>query len=335
MKIAVFSTKTYDEEFLQDANQHFGHELLFFEARLQGVTARLAEGCEGVCVFVNDHLDADVLRALSEHGTRLIALRCSGFNNVDLVEAERLGMTVARVPTYSPHAVAEHTVGLMLALDRRLYKAYNRVREGNFNLEGLLGGELFGRTAGIIGTGKIGAIVAKILNGFECRLLVYDVTHNPDVESLGARYVDLDELCRESDIITLHCPLVPGTYRIINEDSLAQMKDGVMLINTSRGKLIDTEAAIRAMKSGKIGALGLDVYEEEADMFFEDLSAQVLQDDVFARMLTFPNAIITGHQAFFTRPALESIARQTLQNATAFEQGRRPPGHVTAELVRG
>jgi len=335
MNTAVFSTKPYDEEYLRAAAVPAGHELVFFEPRLTGLTVRLAEGFSAVCAFVNDHLDAGVLAELRRQGTQLIAMRCAGYNNVDLAEARRLGMTVARVPAYSPHAVAEHTVALMLALERKLYKAYNRVREGNFALDGLLGCELHGRTAGIVGTGKIGAIVARILAGFGCRLLAYDVARNPEVEALGGRYVDLDELCRESDAITLHCPLVPGTYRIINEDTLRQMKPGVMLINTSRGKLIDSEAVVRALKSGKIGALGLDVYEEEADLFFEDLSSEVLQDDVFARMLTFPNVFITGHQAFFTRSALAAIAAQTIANITAFAAGQTPPGAVSLEMVKG
>lgn len=336
MKIAVFSSKSYDEEFLRAAAQGSDIELVFFETRLNGSTAPLARGCRAVCVFVNDHVDEPALSVLHEMGVGLVALRCSGYNNVDLAAAERLGVVVARVPAYSPHAVAELTVALMLSLDRKLHKAYNRVREGNFNLEGLLGAELFRRTVGVIGTGKIGAIVAKILAGFECRLLAYDLVRNSEVEALGARYVALDDLCRESDIITLHCPLTPGTYRIINEDSLSLTKPGVMLINTSRGKLVDTEAVIRGLKSGHIGAVGLDVYEEEEELFFEDLSNQVIQDDVFARMLTFPNVIITGHQGYFTRPALEAIARQTVENIAEFARGETPPGVVeTASGRRG
>lgn len=276
-----------------------------------------------------------MLLALSKRGTRLIAMRCAGFNNVDLPSAEELGLTVARVPAYSPQAVAEHTVALILALGRRLHKAYNRVREGNFALDGLLGLELGGRTVGIIGTGRIGSIVARILTGFGCGLLAYDVARNAEVEALGARYVPLDELFAQSDVITLHCPLVPDTYHLISDEALARMKQGVVLINTSRGKLVDTEAAVRGLKSGKIGSLGLDVYEEEADLFFEDLSDRVIQDDVFSRMLTFPNVIITGHQAFFTHKAMQAIAEETLENITAFEQRRPPPGLITAAMVRG
>lgn len=334
MKTAVFSTKSYDRQFLEEANRQAGHELVFFEPRLTGQTCPLADGFPAVCVFVNDQLDAAVLLTLSRQGTRLIALRCAGFNNVDLRSAEQLNLTVARVPAYSPRAVAEHTLGLILALGRKLHKAYNRVREGNFALEGLLGFELNGKTAGIIGTGKIGTAVAKLLAGFDCRVLAYDVVENPEVKAMGAEYVTLDELFGRCDVITLHCPLVPDTFRLINDEALAKMKHGVVLINTSRGKLIDTRAVVRALKSGKIGSLGLDVYEEEADLFYEDLSDRVIQDDVFSRMLTFPNVIITGHQAFFTQSAMRAIAEETLANVTAFERGQPPPGLITAEKMR-
>jgi D-lactate dehydrogenase len=335
MKVAVFSSKSYIQEYFDWANRKIGHDLVYFEPRLTDLTTPLADGFPAVCTFVNDFLDARILLSLARQGTKLIALRCAGFNQVDLDSAEQLGLTVARVPAYSPHAVAEHTIGLILALCRHLHKAYNRVREGNFALEGLLGIELYGRTAGIIGTGKIGTIVAKILAGFGCKLLGYDVMKNPEAEAAGLKYVALDELFSQSDIITLHCPLMPSTYNLIGDESLARMKRGVVLVNTSRGKLIDTKAAIRALKSGKIGALGLDVYEEEADLFFEDLSNRVIQDDVFSRMLTFPNVIITGHQAFFTDTALRAIAEDTLANITAFEQNQTPPGLIRAEMVRG
>jgi len=330
MKVAVFSTKSYDREFLRAANEEVGHELTFYEPRLTDQTCRLAEGFPAICAFVNDRLDASVLLTLAKQSTRLAALRCAGFNNVDLRAAEQLEITVTRVPAYSPHAVAEHTVGLILALARKLHKAYNRVREGNFALEGLLGFDLHRRTVGIIGTGKIGTIVARILAGFGCRLLAYDVARNDEVEAFGARYVATDELFAESDVITLHCPLVPATHHLIDEEALVRMKRGAMLINTSRGALVDTEAVVRALKSGKLGSLGLDVYEEEADLFFEDLSDRVIQDDVFSRMLTFPNVIVTGHQAFFTRHAMEAIAKETLENVTAFERGETPPGLITA-----
>ena len=293
MRVALFSTKPYDQVFFRAANASAGHELVFFEPRLASETCLLAAGFPAVCTFVNDTLDAHVLLTLMKQGTRLIALRCAGFNNVDLEVAEHLGLTVARVPAYSPHAVAEHTIALILALERKIHKAYNRVREGNFALDGLMGMELHDRTAGVIGTGRIGAIVARILLGFGCEVLAYDVFQNADLLSGGVSYVPLDDLFRRSDIITLHCPLQPETFHLVNEDSLALMKRGVLLVNTSRGPLLDSRAAVRALKSGKLSALGLDVYEEEGDLFFEDLSNRVIQDDVLSRMLTFPNVIIT------------------------------------------
>jgi len=321
MKVAVFSQKPYDREFLQTANASHHHELEFFEAHLSLSTAPLAKGFPAVCAFVNDCLDAAVLETLAANGTRLIALRCAGFNNVDLAAADRLGVTVARVPAYSPYAVAEHTVGLMLTLNRKIHRAFNRVREGNFALDGLLGFDLHGKTVGIVGTGKIGLCVARILHGFGCHLLAYDPYPNPACEELGVEFVDLAELLRRSSVITLHSPLTRETHHVINAEAIAQMQDGVMLINTSRGGLVDTPAVIEALKSGKIGYLGLDVYEEEADLFFEDLSQQPIQDDVFSRLLVFPNVLITGHQAFFTREALGNIADTTLDNITAFETG--------------
>lgn len=329
MKTAVFSTKPYDKQFLQAACvQPDAHELVFFEPRLTRETVPLAAGFRAVCAFVNDVLDAVTLAQLAELGVRLIALRCAGFNHVDLHAAQRHGLCVVRVPAYSPHAVAEHTVGLMLALNRKLHKAYARVRDGNFSLEGLLGWDLYGQTAGVVGTGRIGCVVARILHGFGLRVLAHDLAPSQELRDLGVRYVPLDELLRESDIVTLHCPLVPETHHLINAEALRQMKPGVMLINTSRGPLIDTQAVIQALKSGHIGSLGLDVYEEEADLFFEDLSNQVIQDDVFTRLLTFPNVLITAHQAFFTRNALESIARQTLRNLSCFERGEPFDPHV-------
>lgn len=321
MRVAVFSTKPYDQQFLLAANAAHGHELVFFEPRLTPETSPLAAGFPAVCAFVNDQLNAPVLRALARHGTKLIALRSAGFNHVDLPAARELGLTVVRVPAYSPYAVAEHTVGLMLALNRKIHRAYARVREGNFSLDGLLGFDLHGKTVGIVGTGKIGAVVARILAGFGCNLLAYDLVPNPECEALGTRYVPLPALFAQSDIITLHCPLTPETYHLVNAPALHQMKSGVMLVNTGRGALIDTRAIIYALKSGKLGSLGLDVYEEEAGLFFEDLSAQVIQDDVFARLLTFPNVLITGHQGFFTREALANIGETTLANITEFERG--------------
>jgi D-lactate dehydrogenase len=319
MKIAVFSSKQYDRASLDHANGG-RHQLRYLEPHLDPATAPLARGHDTVCVFVNDKLDAVVLDALKEHGVRLIALRCAGFNNVDIGAAQRLGIAVVRVPAYSPHAVAEHTIALILALNRKLHRAYNRVREGNFALEGLLGFDLNGRTAGVIGTGKIGAVAARILRGFGCEVLAFDPWPDEECRSLGVDYVALDDLLARSDIVTLHCPLTPENHHLINAAALAQMKPGVMLINTSRGGLLDTRAVIDALKSGKLGHVGLDVYEEEGEMFFEDLSSTILRDDIFTRLLTFPNVIITGHQGFFTREALANIAATTIANISEFEE---------------
>lgn len=321
MKVAVFSAKNYDREFLDAANGS-RHELHFFEPQLNLETAALAAGFGAVCIFVNDHLDATVLERLADGGTRLIALRCAGYNNVDLKAAAQHTLTIVRVPGYSPHAVAEHTVGLMLALNRKLHRAYNRVREGNFSLEGLLGFDLHGKTAGIIGTGKIGRVVGQILAGFGCRILAVDPFPNEICRSLGARYLSLDELLAQSDIITLHCPLTPENKYMIDASALRKMRDGVMLINTSRGALLNTVAVIDALKSGRVSYLGLDVYEEEEHIFFEDRSGLIISDDVFSRLLTFPNVIVTGHQAFFTREAVENIAATTIGNITSFENGQ-------------
>lgn len=320
MKVAVFNTKTYDQQFLEEANQTYQHELVFLEPRLTLNTYTLAENYPAVCVFVHDELDAEVLIRLSQQGTKLIALRCAGFNNVDIVAAEDLGFTVVRVPAYSPYAVAEHTVALILALNRKIHRAYARVREANFALEGLLGFDLRGKTLGVIGTGKIGRIVLEIMKGFGCHLLAYDVFPNGEITAMGAAYVDLPTLLSESDIVSLHCPLTPETYHLIDSQAMAKMKKGVMLINTSRGALVDTSAAIEAIKNDQLGYLGLDVYEEEDGLFFEDLSNRVIKDDVFSRLLTFPNVIVTGHQAFFTENALHNIADTTLANISEFEK---------------
>lgn len=328
MKIALFSTKPYDREFLSSANAS-RHELHFFEPHLSEQTAGLAAGFQAVCVFVNDNVDARVVDKLDSLGVRLIALRCAGYNNVDLKAAAKRGLTVVRVPGYSPYAVAEHAVGLMLALNRKLHRAYNRVREGNFALDGLLGFDVHGKTAGIIGTGKIGTVVAKILIGFGCEVLAFDPVPNETCRSSGVQYVNLEDLLAQSDIVSLHCPLTPENKHMIDASALRKMRDGVMLINTSRGALIDTMAVIEALKSGRIGALGLDVYEEEEQLFFEDRSGLIIPDDVFARLLTFPNVIITGHQAFFTREALENIAATTIRNITDFEKGRRSGNEIT------
>jgi D-lactate dehydrogenase len=331
MRVAVFSTKQYDRQFLQPTAEQAGHDLIFFEPRLTPQTAVLARGFPAICSFVNDFVTPEVLDLLVPEGLRLVALRCAGFNQVDLEACQRQGVRVARVPAYSPHAVAEHTVGMMLALNRKYHKAFNRVREANFAIDGLLGFDMQGKTAGIVGTGKIGAVTAGILAGFGCRVLLYDPYENDECRQFG-RYVPLDELLAESDILTLHCPLTRATHHLIDRSAIDRMKRGVMLINTSRGALIDTQAVIAGLKSGHIGYLGLDVYEEEADLFFEDLSDRVIQDDTFMRLLTFPNVLITSHQAFFTATALEQIAQVTVANLTAFERGENlanevlPPG---------
>ena len=318
MKVALFGSKPYDRRFFETANESYHHELTFLEPHLNEKTAILAQDAEAVCVFVNDQLNEETLKILSERGIHLIALRCAGYNNVDLEAAKDLGMQIVRVPAYSPHAVAEHAIALILTLNRKIHRAYHRVREGNFSLNGLLGFDLHGRTVGIIGTGKIGRIVGQILYGFGCKILTYDPFPNQEFRQIG-QYVSLEELYAESDIISLHCPLTPSNRHLINEKTIAQMKPGVMLINTSRGALIDTQAVIDGLKKKTIGYLALDVYEKEADLFFEDLSDEVIQDDMFERLLTLPNVIITGHQAFFTQDALSNIAETTLSNITDIE----------------
>lgn len=333
MQIAIFSTKPYDRRFLDAAGAGSGHRLTYFEAKLSIETCDLAAGAEAVCAFVNDDVSAGVLSNLSAKGIKLIALRSAGFNNVDLAAAKALRIAVARVPAYSPHAVAEHTLALILALNRKTHRAYNRVREGNFALEGLLGFDLAGKTAGVVGTGKIGEVVCRILVGFGCKVLAHDLQPNPACVDIGVTYASTDELLAASDIITLHCPLAPTTHHLINEAALTRMKPGVMLINTSRGAVIDTRAVLKGLKQGVIGNLGLDVYEEEADLFFEDLSGRLINDDVFARLLTFPNVLITGHQAFFTKEALTNIAETTIANVTAFEKTGRAMHEVSVEKI--
>jgi D-lactate dehydrogenase len=330
MRVAVFSTKPYDERFLRAANDEAGHDLVFLEPRLTPATVPLAAGCPAVSAFVNDDLGAEVLTALAATGVRLVALRSAGFNHVDLATAARLQITVARVPGYSPHAVAEHCVGLILALNRRIHRAYNRVREHNFALTGLLGFDLYGKTVGVVGTGKIGVCLTRIMAGFGCRVLATDPYPSQEAVQAGAEYVPLETLLAESHIVTLHCPLTADTFHLIDEKRIGQLRDGVMLINTSRGALVDTAAVIGGLKSGKIGYLGLDVYEEEAHLFFEDLSNQLLSDDVFSRLTTFPNVLITGHQAFFTEEALHNIAETTIANLSAFARGEGAAHPVSA-----
>jgi D-lactate dehydrogenase len=320
MRIAVFSTKPYDRRFLEAANAALGapHGFAWIEARLDPATARLAEGAEVACLFVNDRADAAALEVLAAGGVRFLALRSAGFNHVDLAAAKRLGLGMGRVPAYSPEAVAEHAVALILTLNRHTHRAFNRVREGNFALEGLLGFDLHGKTVGVIGTGQIGVAFARIMAGFGCRLLGHDPQPNPDCLALGMEYRPLQALLPEADIVSLHCPLTPATRHLIDAAALGRMKRGAMLVNTSRGAILDTAAVIAALKSGVLGHLALDVYEEEEKLFFEDLSGTVIADDVFARLLTFPNVLITGHQAFFTAEALGAIAGTTLANIQSF-----------------
>lgn len=325
MKIAVFSTKPYDRRFLEAANEKLGqsqHQFTFLEAQLNAETAILARGHDAVCAFVNDVLDAETLRVLTKNDVGFIALRCAGFNNVDLKVAKELGIGVARVPAYSPFAVAEHATALILGLNRKIHRAYNRVREGNFALEGLLGFDLHGKVVGVVGTGKIGLCFVKIMLGFGCRVLCFDPYPNPELDDLNVEIVEMADLLSQSDIVSLHCPLSADTQHLISGQTLGQMKRGAFLINTSRGGLVDTRAAIEALRSGQLGALGLDVYEEEASLFFEDHSDEPLRDDVFARLLSFGNVIVTGHQAFFTREALENIAATTLDNLNSWQNER-------------
>ena len=329
MRVAVFSTRPYDRQFLTEANASAAHEFTFFEPRLDAQTAELSKGFDALCAFVNDSLDRQTLKQVADGGVRLVALRAAGFNNVDLAAADELGVAIARVPAYSPHAVAEHTLALALTLNRKLHKAYNRVREGNFALDGLLGFDVFGKTVGVIGTGEIGGRVAKLFQGFGCEVLASDPSPSPELQAAGVRYVDADTLFAASDIISLHCPLTPATRHLVDSGAISRMKPGVMLINTSRGAVVDTRAVIAGLKHGAIGSLAIDVYEEEADLFFQDRSDEVIDDDVFARLLTFPNVLVTGHQGFFTREALEAIARTTIANLTAFERDGRAVHPVT------
>ncbi len=318
MKVAVFSSKPYDEDHIKNINND-QHELTFFEPKLNEQTAKLSQGFEAVCCFVNDTLSSPVIKTLADNGVKLIAMRCAGYNNVDLATAEAHNITVTRVPEYSPYAVAEHTAALALDLNRNIHRAHNRIRENNYSLHGLLGFDFHGKTVGVIGTGKIGLAFINIMIGFGCKVICSDPYPNPDVEKTDAQYVPLDQIWAQSDIISLHCPLLPSTTHIINSNSINQMKQNVMLLNTSRGALIDTRAVIDSLKTGKIGYLGLDVYEEEADLFFENNSNEILLDDQFARLQTFRNVMVTGHQAFFTKEALTAIAIKTIENISGFE----------------
>lgn len=334
MKVAVFSAQPYDEEYLDEANLAGRHELIYFEHSLKPQSAQIAAGFDSVCAFVNDKLNRETIESLRSYGIGFIALRCAGFNNVDLEAAAESGIRIARVPAYSPHAVAEHAVALILTLNRKTHKAYNRVREGNFSLERLTGFDLYGKTTGVVGTGKIGATFARIMLGFGCRILAFDKFPSPELEADGVKYVSLEELYASSDIISLHCPLTPETHKMINNDTINMMKEGVMLINTSRGKLISSSAIIKGLRNRKIGYLGIDVYAQEENLFFKDLSEIVIEDETIGTLMTFPNVLITAHQAFFTREAMEEIARITLSNLDDFEDGKILVNEIKVDVVR-
>lgn len=331
----MFSTKGYDRRSFEEVNHKFGHELTFFEPRLTPDTASLAEGHQAVCVFVNDEVNEAAVQKLAAGGVKVIATRSAGYNHIDLEAAEALDICVVRVPAYSPSAVSEFTIGLILTLGRQIHRAYNRVRDNNFELEGLRGFELREKTVGVFGTGRIGAAVIKNLSGFGCRILAYDVYQNSEVENLAEYVDDPLDMIRQADILTFHMPLTPDTYHIINAETMQYLKDGVFIVNTSRGALLDTKAVIEGLKSGKIGYLAIDVYEVESDLFFRDLSNEIVTDDVFARLLTFPNVLVTGHQAFLTDRALYNIAQTTLNNITEFEQNCECKNTITMDKVRG
>ena len=335
MKVAVFSTRSYDIEYLDKANFENNHELVYFESSLKQKTTRLAENFDAVCVFVNDALTKEVIESLVKLNIKLIVLRCAGFNNVDIESACNNNIKVLRVALYSPTSIAEHAAALILTLNRKTHKAYNRVREGNFSIERLTGFELFGKTVGIIGTGRIGTAFATIMKGFGCKVIAYDSYPNNILKDTVVSYYPLDEMFKMSDIISLHCPLTPATNHLINKDSLSLMKNGVMLINTSRGKLIDTDAVIEALKEGRIGYLGIDVYEQEEKLFYKDLSEVIILDDKISRLMTFPNVLITAHQAYLTDVALTQIAQTTIQNLSDFENGViNPQNQVCINMIK-
>ena len=321
MKIAVFSTQPYDKEYFDKFNQTINHNLMYFDAPLNADNANLTIGFEAVCVFVNDKLDKNIIEIIAKNGIKLIALRCAGFNNVDKDAAKNNHIKVVRVPSYSPQAVAEHAIALILTLDRKTHKAYNRVRENNFSLDKLIGFNLYEKTVGVIGTGQIGAAFCEIMKGFGAKIIAYDIKPSKELVKKGVVYKTLDDILQDSDIISLHCPLMPETYHLIDSEKIAKMKQGVMLINTSRGALLNTKDAIKALKTGKLGYLGIDVYEQEEHLFFKDLSDTFVKDEIIGRLMTFPNVLITAHQGFLTADALEQIATTTLKSITDFEKG--------------
>lgn len=321
MKLALFSTKSYDREYFNKFNIESKHQINYFDTPLNCNTTNLAAGFDAVCVFVNDKIDRDTIEKLSANGIKLIALRCAGFNNVDIDAAAEKNIKVVRVPAYAPQAVAEHAVALILTLNRKTHKAYNRIREGNFSLEHLLGFNLYNKTVGVIGTGKIGSIFCTIMQGFGCKVLAYDIKESEGLKEKGVEYKPLDVILQQSDIISLHCPLTPETNHLINTNTLDKIKAGAMIINTSRGALINAAEVIGALKSGKLGYLGMDVYEQEENLFFKDLSESLIDDDLLLRLMSFHNVLITSHQGFFTKEALDEIAATTLKNCADFENG--------------
>jgi len=314
MKIAFFSAKPYDKEFFKKENENFGFEFIFYETHLGPHIVNAIENEDAVCVFVNDRLNREVIEVLAKKGVKVIALRCAGFNNVDREAVKEFGLKICRVPAYSPEAVAEHAMAMLLTLNRKTHKAYNRVREQNFALNGLLGFNLYQKTIGVVGTGKIGKAFVKIAIGFGAKIIAYDLFPDKDLEAIGVEYMPLESLFSQSDIVSLHCPLTPENHYMINNEFIAKMKNGVTIINTSRGGLINTNDAIIALKEKKIGLLGLDVYEQEEKIFFKDLSASIIEDDSIQRLMSFPNVLVTSHQAFFTKEALEQISQRTLQS---------------------
>ncbi len=324
MKILFFSTQQFEPDIFDQINQDHQHQITYFNYHLNEESLNAVPQADVACCFVNDKINRVVIDGLHKRGIQLIALRSAGYNHVDCAYAQEKGIRVCRVPAYSPHAVAEHAVALILSLNRKIPRAHNRVKEGDFSLTGLMGFDLYQKTVGIIGTGQIGCVLANILKGFGCNILAYDIVKNKNCIKLGVQYVSLTELLASSRIISLHCPLNQETQYIINEKTLAQMQDGAMLINTGRGKLIDTKAVINALKSKKLGYLGIDVYEEEDNLFFEDRSSDIINDDIFCRLQTFPNVLITGHQGFFTQEAVHNIAQITLENISNFEKRKEP-----------
>lgn len=328
MKVVCFSTKTYDKEGFERILPDYSHEFTYLDSKLDENTVSLAEGFDAICSFVNDHLDAAVLNKLAQMKIKNIVLRCAGYNQVDIKKAAELEIRICRVPAYSPEAVAEHAVALLLTLSRKTHKAFNRVRDNNFSLEGLTGFNINGKTVGVIGTGAIGKAFCRIMNGFGCKILAYDLYPNKDLEKEGVVYVSLEELLKQSAIISLHCPLTPETHHLINSKTISLMPEGVVLINTSRGALIETKAVIRALKKKKVGYLGIDVYEQEENIFFKNLSGEILLDEDISRLMTFPNVLITGHQAYLTQEALSQISKITLDNLNELEKG----GELTNEV---